>query len=333
MTTTDLERLSVSLGNLHFTNPILLASGCASFGEPFEGIFDISTVGALITKAITPNPREGNPPPRICETKGGMLNSIGLQNPGVEMFANAILPELRLIISGSSKGVGASKSEGSSMISGSLKRAKIIVNVAGFSLEDFEFVIKRLSKEEGIYAFELDLSCPNVKDGTLFSTNPVLFGRTCERLRAVTHLPLIPKLSPEAGDLVPFVKIAFGAGMDGATISNTWPAMAIDAKSGRTKLKTMTGGLSGPAIKPLTVYRVYRCADALPDFPILASGGVANALDVIELIRAGALAVQLGTILFLDPSAPKKILEALPALLDEIGVSRIAHLRGKLFPP
>ena len=301
--------LKVSQGNLSFENPILLAGGCASFGEPFQGIFDLRSVGALITKAITPLPRGGNPPPRIAETPSGMINSIGLQNPGVEYFARALLPNLR------EQGV------------------TVIVNVAGFSEKDFEEVLIRLKDEPGIYAFELDLSCPNVQDGLIFATDPLLFGRLLERLRPITSLPLIAKLSPAAGDLVPYGKIAFGAGLEGITVSNTWPAMAIDYRTGKTKTKTLTGGLSGPAIKPLTVERVYRCAQAIPGYPILASGGATCAEDVIEFIRAGALAVQLGTVLFLDPESPKKILERLPQILDEVGVSSINELRGKVYPP
>lgn len=303
------EALFVSLGKLEFKNPILLAAGCASFGEPFEGIFDLGIVGALITKAITPLPREGNPPPRICETTSGMLNSIGLQNPGVEVFAKAILPPLR------EKGI------------------TLIVNVAGFSEEDFERVIERLEEEEGIYAYELDLSCPNVEDGLAFATNPLRFAKICERLRKASERRLIAKLSPEAGELVPYARIAYGAGIDAVTIANTWPAMAIDARSGKAKLRRLTGGLSGPAIKPLTVYRVYRCAQALPDLPILASGGICSALDVIELIRAGALACQLGTILFLNPKAPEEILQQLPQILEEIGCRKISELRGKVYSP
>ncbi len=299
------DKLSVSLGNLKFKNPVLLASGCASFGEVFEGIFDVGIAGALVTKAITPMPREGNPPPRICETASGMLNSIGLQNPGVEVFARSILPTLRE------------------------KNLRVIANVAGFTFEDYETVVRRLNEEQGIYAYELDLSCPNVADGLVFATNPFMFGSICERIRRITELPLVAKLSPEAGDLVPYAKIAYGTGLDGITVSNTWPAMALDARTGKPKLNTIMGGLSGPAVKPLTVLRVYKCAQAVPDFPILASGGAVNALDVVELIRAGALAVQLGTALFHQPNAPVRILEALESLLEEIGITRVAYLRGK----
>ena len=298
--------LRVSHGRLAFASPVLLASGCASFGEPFEDFFDLATVGALITKAITREPREGNEPPRICETPCGMLNSIGLQNPGVEAFAQEILPRLH------ERGVTT------------------IVNVAGGSEEDYEAVLARLKDEPGITAFEVNLSCPNVADGLVFGTSAVAFGRICERLRRVTELPLIPKLSPDAGNLVPYGKIAWGAGMDGVTVANTWPAMAIDWRTGVSKLARPTGGLSGPAMKPLTMIRVAAIAQAVPELPILASGGAATATDIIEFIRAGALAVQLGTILFHDPTRPKKILEELPGLLGEVGAESFDSLRGKI---
>lgn len=298
--------LGVSQGRLAFKNPVLLASGCASFGEPFEDFFDITSVGALITKAITREPREGNASPRICETPCGMLNSIGLQNPGMEAFAQEILPQLR------ERGVTT------------------IVNVAGGSEEDYEAVLTRLKDEPGISAFEVNLSCPNVEDGLIFGTSAVAFGRICERLRRVTELPLIPKLSPDAGNLVPYAKIAWGAGMDGVTVANTWSAMAIDWRSGKSKLAKPTGGLSGPALKPLTLARVAATADAVPELPILASGGAVTATDVIEFIRAGALAVELGTILFHDPTRPKKILEELPALLSEVGGESMQELRNTL---
>jgi len=298
--------LGVSHGKLAFANPVLLASGCASFGEPFGDFFDLASVGALITKAVTREPREGNEPPRICETPCGMLNSIGLQNPGVEAFAQEILPRLH------ERGVTT------------------IVNVAGGSEEDYEAVLARLKDEPGITAFEVNLSCPNVADGLVFGTSAVAFGRICERLRRVTELPLIPKLSPDAGNLVPYGKIAWGAGMDGVTVANTWPAMAIDWRTGVSKLARPTGGLSGPAIKPLTMIRVAAIAQAVPELPILASGGAATATDIIEFIRAGALAVQLGTILFHDPTRPKRILEELPGLLGEVGAESFDSLRGKI---
>ncbi len=303
------KKLAVKLGRLEFKNPVILAGGCASFGEPFEGIFDISIVGALVTKGLTLAPRQGYEPPRICETPCGMLNAIGLQNPGVEVFAKAILPELRR------KGV------------------RTIVNVAGFSEEDYEMIIKHLEEEEGIYAYELDLSCPHVEKTISFSKDPLLFGSLLEKVRKLTEKPIIAKLTPATGDMVPYAKIAYGAGMDGITVSNTWPAMAIDYKTGKAKLKNLYGGLSGPAIKPLTVYRVYKCAQAVPDFPILASGGAATVEDVIEFIRAGALAVQLGTILFLDPASPPKIIQALGSIMAALDITSLDEIRGKVLPP
>jgi len=300
------EWLGVSAGRLHFRSPLLLAAGCASFGEPFTDFFELSEVGALITKSVTLNPRPGNEPVRICEAAGGMLNAIGLQNPGVEAFIQEVLPRLRA------------------------SGATVIANVAGSSEEEYLAVLARLADAPGIYAFELNLSCPNVDGGTLFATDPVLFGRVCEQVRKTTEKPLIPKLSPAAGGLAPYAKIAYGAGMDAVTVSNTHPAMALDWRTGRSRLSRPSGGLSGPAVKPLTLFNVWQVAQAVPELPVLASGGVAEARDVIEFIRVGALAVQLGTILFHDPLRPRRIHEELPDLLAQCGVSSLDELRGRV---
>jgi dihydroorotate dehydrogenase (NAD+) catalytic subunit len=298
--------LRVSQGKLSFANPVLLASGCASFGEPFEGLTQLARVGALVTKAVTANPRAGNAPVRILETPGGMMNCIGLQNPGVDAFASDILPRLR------QSGV------------------TIIVNVAGHSEEEYESVVQQLEAEEGIYAYEINLSCPNVDGGTVFATDPVLFGRVCERLRRVTERRLMPKLSPEAGDLAPYGLIALGAGMDGVTVCNTHPAMALDWRTGRSKLARPVAGLSGPALKPITLHKVRQVAAAVPELPIIASGGATCATDVVEFIRAGALAVEFGTALFHDPALPEKIVGELPKLLAECRVESLDDLRGRL---
>jgi dihydroorotate dehydrogenase (NAD+) catalytic subunit len=299
-------QLRVAAGRLEFKSPILLASGCASFGEPFEDFFELAEVGALITKAVTSEPRAGNDPVRICETPAGMLNTIGLHNPGVEEFAAEILPGLRET------------------------GAVIIVNIAGHSEDEYLEVLRRLRDEEGIYGFELNLSCPNVDGGTMFATDPVLFGRVCEKARSVTERRLIPKLSPAAGELAPYGKIAHGAGMDGVTVSNTHPAMALDWRTGRSKLSRPSGGLSGPAVKPLTLYNVRQVAQAVPELPILASGGCCEACEVIEFVRAGALAVQLGTILFSDPLRPRRIHEELPRLIAQCGADTLQKLRGRI---
>lgn len=297
--------LQVSQGRLSFANPVLLASGCASFGEPFEGLADISRAGALVTKAVTAVPRTGNIPARIIETPGGMMNCIGLQNPGMDAFIAEIMPRLR------QAGI------------------TIIVNVAGHSEDEYETVVSKLEAEEGIYAYEVNLSCPNVEGGTVFATDPVLFGRVCERLRRIAKRRLIPKLSPEAGDLAPYGLIALGAGMDGVTVCNTHPAMALDWRTGRSKLARPVAGLSGPAMKPITLHKVRQVASAVPELPIIASGGAACATDVIEFTRVGALAVEFGTALFHDPALPDRVIQELPGLLGECGVESLDDLRGK----
>lgn len=298
--------LRVSQGRLSFANPVLLASGCASFGEPFEGLTQLARAGALVTKAVTANPRAGNAPVRIHETPGGMMNCIGLQNPGVDAFASDILPRLRQ------------------------SAVTVIVNVAGHSEEEYESVVQRLEAEDGIFAYEINLSCPNVEGGTVFATDPVLFGRVCERLRRVTGRRLIPKLSPEAGDLAPYGLIALGAGMDGVTVCNTHPAMALDWRTGKSKLARPVAGLSGPALKPLTLHKIRQVAAAVPELPIIASGGAACATDLIEFIRVGALAVEFGTALFHDPTLPDKVIAELPKLLAECGVESPNDLRGAM---
>jgi dihydroorotate dehydrogenase (NAD+) catalytic subunit len=298
--------IAMEAGRLAFKNPLLLASGCASFGEPFEDFFDISSVGAVISNAITPEPRPGNPPARICETTGGMLNAIGLQNPGVEAFARDILPKLRA------------------------KNAAVLVNVAGHRIEDYSLIVERLSGEEGIIGFELNLSCPNVIGGLVFGTDLTLFKQVCSRLRRETSLPLIPKLSPAAGDLVPYAKAAKQVGMDGVTVSNTHPGMAVDWRTGRSKLSRMSGGLSGPAVKPITLYNVWHVVSAVPDLPVIASGGAASSGDVIEFIRAGAIAVELGTMLFHNPQLPSQILAELPQIVRDCGAGNLMDLRGTI---
>ncbi len=296
----------MSAGNLAFKNPLLLASGCASFGEPFTDFFDLSIVGAIVTKAITVEPRSGNPPVRICETPGGMLNAIGLQNPGVEAFIKEVLPKLRE------------------------RGAAILVNVAGHSERDYASVVKRLAKEPGILGFEVNMSCPNVDNGLMFATNVPLFKNLCNLLRSETSLPLIPKLSPSAGCLIPYAEAAHAAGMDGVTVSNTHPGMAIDWRTGKSKLSRMSGGLSGPVVKPITLYNVWQVSQAVPELPVIASGGASCARDVIELIRAGAVAVELGTMLFHDPQLPQRILAELPSLVMECGAASLMELRSTI---
>ena len=296
----------MTMGKLAFQNPLLLASGCASFGEPFEDFFDLSIVGAIVTKAITAEPRAGNAPVRIAETPCGMLNAIGLQNPGVEAFAGTVLPKLRE------------------------KGAKILVNVAGHSESEYASVVKRLAGEPGILGFEVNMSCPNVENGMMFATDVKLFKELCGLLRSETSLPLIPKLSPSAGSLIPYAQAALAAGMDGVTVSNTHPGMAIDWRTGKSKLSRMSGGLSGPAIKPITLYNVWQVTQAVPELPVIASGGAASAMDIIELVRAGAIAVELGTMLFHDPKLPQRILAELPPLIAQCGATSLQALRSTI---
>jgi dihydroorotate dehydrogenase (NAD+) catalytic subunit len=302
----ELISLQMAAGKLAFKNPLLLASGCASFGEPFEDFFDLAIVGGIMTKAITAEPRAGNAPARIAETPCGMLNAIGLQNPGVEAFVASVLPKLRE------------------------KGATVLVNVAGHSEGEYASVVRRLAGEPGILGFEVNMSCPNVDNGMMFATDVPLFKKLCKLLRGETSLPLIPKLSPSAGSLIPYAEAAHAEGMDGVTVSNTHPGMAIDWRTGKSKLSRMSGGLSGPAVKPITLYNVWQVSQAVPELPVIASGGAANARDVIELVRAGAIAVELGTMLFHDPQLPQRILAELPPLIAQCGAKSLQSLRATI---
>ncbi len=259
-----------------------------------------------MTKAITAEQRAGNAPTRIAETPSGMLNAIGLQNPGVEAFAKDVLPKLRET------------------------GATILVNVAGHSEREYVSVVKRLAKEPGILGFEVNMSCPNVDNGMMFATDVPLFKELCSMLRSETSLPLIPKLSPSAGSLIPYAEAAHAAGMDGVTVSNTHPGMAIDWRTGKSRLSRMSGGLSGPAVKPITLYNVWQVSQAVPELPVIASGGAASAKDIIELVRAGAIAVELGTMLFHDPKLPQRILAELPPLVAQCGAKSLQALRGTI---
>ncbi len=297
--------LSVRLGPLALQNPITTASGTFGYGLEFTDFVDLSTIGALCTKGLSLKPHAGNAPPRICETPAGMLNAIGLQNVGVEVFVNEKLPKLRAL------------------------GATVIANVWGDLEEDYVTVVRALERAEGIAAIELNISCPNVRQGgMLFGNSPPLTRSLVAKVRAATQRPLIVKLSPNAPDLVESARAAREAGADILSLVNTFVGMAIDPETARPRISFGTGGLSGPAIKPLAVRMVYQVARALPDTPLMGIGGISELADVLEFLAAGAAAVQVGTANFKDPGVSGRLARELAEYCERRGVTA-ASLVGR----
>lgn len=285
--------LAVTLGPLALKNPILTASGTFGYGLEFADFVDLAAIGGLCTKGLSLKPHAGNAPPRICETPAGMLNAIGLQNVGVEAFASEKLPKLRAM------------------------GATVIANVWGDLEEDYVTVVKALEDANGIAAIELNISCPNVRQGgMLFGNSPPLTRSLVAKVRAATRRPLIVKLSPNAPDLVESARAAREAGADILSLVNTFVGMAIDPETATPRISFGTGGLSGPAIRPLAVRMVYQVAKALPDVPLMGIGGIAELSDVLEFLAAGATAIQVGTANFKDPGVSGRLVRELAAYCD-----------------
>jgi dihydroorotate dehydrogenase (NAD+) catalytic subunit len=290
--------LAVTLGPLTLRNPITTASGTFGYGLEFADFVDLSTIGGLCTKGLSLKPHAGNAPPRICETPAGMLNAIGLQNVGVEAFVSEKLPKLRAL------------------------GATVIANVWGDLEEDYVTVVRALEGTEGIAAVELNISCPNVRQGgMLFGNSPPLTRSLVAKVRAATQRPLIVKLSPNAPDLVESARAAREAGADVLSLVNTFVGMAIDPETAKPRISFGTGGLSGPAIRPLAVRMVYQVAKALPDVPLMGIGGIADLSDVLEFLAAGATAVQVGTANFKDPGVSGRLVHELEEHCETRGVS------------
>ncbi len=297
--------LSVTLGRLRLANPILVASGTFGYAREMAGAVDFARLGAVIPKTVTRQPRAGNPPPRTVETPSGMLNAIGLDNDGIEYFIRHHLPYLRTL------------------------PTAIIANVAGKTEEEFVEMAEMLGRESGLAAIELNLSCPNVAGGTDFATSPEVTGRIVRRARAVCDVPLIAKLTPNVTDVVAVARAAAEAGADAVSLVNTFVGMAIDWRRRRAILGNKTGGLSGPAIKPLALRLVWQVARNV-EVPILGIGGIATLDDAMEFLVAGASAVQLGTVNFYDPTAAQRIVEALPGALASVGARTVREVVGTL---
>ncbi|MBA3886152.1 MAG: dihydroorotate dehydrogenase, partial [Acidobacteria bacterium] len=297
---------SVSIGSLRLPNPIIAASGCFGYGVEYSDIVDLASLGGVAVKGLFLAEREGHPPPRIVETPSGMLNAIGLQGIGVHRFVREKLPELVA------------------------RRAIVIVNICGTTIDEYCEIARILSDHEGVAAIELNISCPNIKEGgitfgcSLTGTHDVV-----SAVRKVTPLPVIPKLTPNVTDVASFARAAEQAGADAVSLVNTFLAMAIDVHTRRPRLTNIVGGLSGPAIRPIAVRMVYECRQAVT-LPIIGMGGIATADDILEFMIAGATAVQVGTANFVDPFIWTKLLGGLGAHMERHAISRLADVTGTL---
>lgn len=298
------NRLLVRIGGVELKNPLLTASGTFGFAQEYNELFDVSLLGGIVVKGLTLKPREGNAPPRVVETPSGLLNAIGLQNPGIESFVAKELPVLRRI------------------------KTKVIANIAGSTLEEFAEIARILDDEDGITALELNISCPNVKQGGMaFGVHPKSAAEVTEIVKKNTTLPVWVKLSPNVTDIKEIAKTVEAAGADALTLINTLLGMAIDLKKRRPVLGNIFGGLSGPAVKPVALRMVWQVYEAVK-IPIIGMGGISSARDVLEFIMAGASAVAMGTGLFADPLSPPEILHDLEQFVIDEDIKHITDLTG-----
>jgi dihydroorotate dehydrogenase (NAD+) catalytic subunit len=298
--------LSIDFAGLSLRNPVLLASGTCNYGRELQALTDLSALGGIVTKTITPQPRGGNRPQRIVETSAGMLNSIGLQNPGLDDFIADKWPFLREL------------------------DTPIVVNIAGHTIEEFGEMAARLEEVDGIAALEINISCPNVKaGGENFASNPAASAAVIKGVRSATRRPVIAKLSPNVTDIADIARAAEAAGADAVSLINTLVGMAIDIDKRRPLLGNITGGLSGPAIKPVALAMVWKVSQAV-QVPVMGLGGISSARDALEFIVAGASAVQVGTASFVNPNAGVEIVEEIRNYCVERGIEHIGDLVGTL---
>ena len=296
--------LTVQIGALILKNPLIAASGCFGYGVEYADIVDLATLGGVAVKGLFLNEREGHPAPRIVETPAGMLNAIGLQGIGVHRFIDEKLPELRA------------------------RGATVIVNICGTTRNEYVEVARILSDAEGVAALELNISCPNIKEGGItFGCSLTGTFDVVSAVRKATRLPIIPKLTPNVTDVASFAKASEDAGADAVSLVNTFLAMVIDVESRRPTVSNIVGGLSGPAIRPIAVRMVYECRQTVK-IPIIGMGGIADARDALEFIIAGAAAVQVGTANFVDPYVWPKLLDGIRAYMDRHQIARISDLVG-----
>ena len=294
--------LSVNIGSLKLKNPVMLASGTVGYGNEISEFTDLSKIGAIVTKSISLKPRKGNPPPRIAETSSGMLNAIGLANVGLEAFIKEKIPFLEKI------------------------KSTLVCNIAASSIEEYVECVDILDKEETVKAFEINVSCPNVKDGGLvFGNNLNAVGTITNKVRAKTNKPVIIKLSPNNSNIVDYAKVVKQEGGDAVSAINTLVGTSFDIYSRKPKIKNITGGLSGPAIKPVALAKVLEISRAV-DIPIIGIGGISNWKDAIEFMIVGATAFQIGTINFINPNAGMEIIEGIKHYCKKMQISKISDL-------
>jgi dihydroorotate dehydrogenase (NAD+) catalytic subunit len=296
--------LSVTIGSLRLKNPLIAASGCFGYGVEYADVLDLSSLGAIVSKGLFLREREGHAAPRIVETPAGMLNAIGLQGIGARRFVEEKLPELRA------------------------RGATTIVNVCGTTLDEYVEVSRILSDAEGVAAIELNISCPNIKEGGIqFGCSLTGTFDVVSAVRKATRLPVIPKLTPNVTDVASFARASEDAGADAVSLVNTFLAMVIDVETRRPKISNVVGGLSGPAIRPIAVRMVHECRQ-LVKIPIIGMGGIADARDALEFMIAGANAVQVGTANFVDPFIWSKLLDGMTSYLERHQIARIGDLVG-----
>lgn len=300
-----MSMLSVQLPGLNLKNPVIPASGCFGFGREFSELYDLSLLGSIMIKATTVEPRFGNPTPRVAETPAGMLNAIGLQNPGLKKVISEELPWLAQF------------------------DVPIIANVAGSTVEDYVTVAKEISKAPNVHALELNISCPNVKTGGIaFGTIPEVAKDLTRKVKDVSEVPVYVKLSPNVTNIVEMAKAVEAGGADGITMINTLIGMRIDIKTAKPIIANRTGGLSGPAVKPVAIRMIHEVSQHV-NIPIIGMGGIQTAEDVIEFFYAGASAVAIGTANFVDPFVCPTIIEELPELLKTLGYDHISQCSGR----
>ena len=297
--------VSTTLAGIEFPHPVFTASGCAAAGQELAQFFDVTSIGAITTKSIMVNPRAGRPTPRMAETPSGMLNAIGLQGPGIDAFLAKDLPWL------------------------AERGARAIVSIAGSSVEEYVTLTQKLRGRKGVTAIEVNISCPNVASrGEVFACDPVAAAAVVKAVRKYADVPILAKLSPDVTDIVAIARSCVEAGADGLSLINTLLGLVIDTRTMRPHLGGVTGGLSGPAIKPVAVRAVWQVRQWLPDVPILGMGGIRTGRDALEFLLAGASAVSVGTVIFNDPSAPVRIGHELAAELAGLGVSALRDIVG-----
>jgi dihydroorotate dehydrogenase (NAD+) catalytic subunit len=299
--------LTQQLWGVEFHSPVLLASGTCGYGQEYSDLIPLDELGGIVTKAVSVEPRSGNPPHRVAETPGGMINAIGLQNVGLERFREEKLPWL----------------------AENLNRARVLVNVVGHTVEEFSTVVAELDDAEGFLGYEINVSCPNVQGGTLFGTDPEALGDLVRRVRGATDRPVIVKLTPNVPDIAVYARVCENAGADGLSTINTFPGMLIDVDARRPVIGNVSGGVSGPAILPMGVYLTWQAARAV-EIPIIGIGGIRTARDALQYVLAGASLVQVGTALFVDPDVAINVHRGISEYLGQQGIAGLADLVGAL---